>query len=350
MASLDRTRIEALAREVENGGFYGALVATWSSDALVTSTFVAAATTRLRVLTAVYANLVPPKLLAEQARAYNALTGGRLLFNLVNGRDDILRTYGLNLSHDERYTAAERYWADFRRHYQADDFFGQASDPRDPRPEDGVPLWGAGDSPAGSSHAGAVLDGYLTMLKDAQRTRDSLARAHRAAAQHGRTFAETGVMAGVTVRQRREEAQAHFYGMFEGLGPQILAEQLQKAITRRTQGRESLSTFVAPDAKRQSWVDALNAGRLPTLTELHLHGAQYAGFAAWAPLDIFGDGAAAVYFVGSPDDIADDIKGMQAEMGISALVLTGWPLRDEARHAGALLLPRLDDMDKDAGA
>ncbi|MFF9069732.1 LLM class flavin-dependent oxidoreductase [Streptomyces sp. NPDC014891] len=350
MASLDRTRIEALAREVENAGFYGALVATWSSDAMVTSTFVAAATTRLRVLTAVYANLVPAKLLAEQARAYNALTGGRLLFNLVNGRDDILRTYGLNLSHDERYTAAEQYWADFRQHYQADDFFGRTPDLHDSRSEEGVPLWGAGDSPAGSAHAGAVLDGYLTMLKDFQRTRDSLARAHRAAAEHGRAFAETGVMAGVTVRRRREEAQAHFYGMFEDLGPQILAEQLQKAIARRTQGRESLKTFVAPDAKRQSWVDALSAGRLPTLTELHLHGAHYAGFAAWAPLDVFGDGAAAVYFVGSPDDIADDIKSMKAETGISALVLTGWPLREEARHTGNLLLPRLDDMDKDISA
>ncbi|TXL87710.1 LLM class flavin-dependent oxidoreductase [Streptomyces sp. IB2014 016-6] len=343
---LDRTRLDGLAREVEQAGFYGALIATWSSDALITSAFVAAATTRLRVLTALYANLIPPKLLAEQARAYNALTDGRLLFNLVNGRDDVLRSYGLDLSHDDRYAAAERYWKDFRQHYRADDFFGRALEAGDAVPGEDVPLWGAGDSAAGSAHAGAVLDGFLTMLRDSERTRDNLARAHAAASRHGRIFAESGIMAGIAIRRRREEALAHFYGMFEDLGPDVLAEQSQKAITRRTQGRASLRTFVAPDAKRQSWVDALNAGRLPTPAELHLYGSQYAGFAAWAPLDIFGDGAAAVYFVGDPDDIANDIKGMRAELGISALVLTGWPLREEAAHVGALLLPRLDAMDK----
>ncbi|MEV6758249.1 LLM class flavin-dependent oxidoreductase [Streptomyces sp. NPDC051214] len=347
---LDRSRLEGLAREVEQAGFYGALIATWSSDALITSAFVAAATTRLRVLTALYASLVPPKLLAEQARAYNALTDGRLLFNLVNGRDDVLRSYGLELSHDDRYTAAERYWADFRRHYRSNDFFGRAPGAEGADCDEDVPLWGAGDSAAGSTHAGAVLDGFLTMLRDAERTRDNLARAHAAASEHGRTFAESGVMAGVTVRRRREEALAHFYGMFEDLGPEILAEQSQKAIARRTQGKTSLRNFVAPDAKRQSWVDALNAGRLPTPQELHLYGSQYAGFAAWAPLDIFGDGAAAVYFVGDPDDIADDIKGMASELGISALVLTGWPLREEAAHTGDLLLPRLKAMAKEIDA
>ncbi|MFE5327299.1 LLM class flavin-dependent oxidoreductase [Embleya sp. NPDC056575] len=341
---LDRTRLEDLAREVERAGFFGALVATWSSDALVTSAFVAAATTRLRVLTAVYAGLVPPKLLAEQARAYNALTDGRLLLNLVNGRDDVLRTYGLESSHDERYAAAERYWADFRRHYHTNDFFRHRDEARTSADVGtDVPLWGAGDSEAGSAHAGAVLDCFLTMLRDHERTRDNLARAHSAATRHGRILKETGIMAGVTVRRRRDDALAHFYGMFEELGAENLAEQVRKAIARRTRGRHCLDTFVAPDAKRQSWVNALNAGRLPTPAELHLHGSQYAGIAAWAPLDVFGDGAAAVYLVGDPDGITDDIQKMRAAMDISVLVLTGWPLREEAAHTGSLLLPRLDD-------
>ncbi|GGZ20030.1 LLM class flavin-dependent oxidoreductase [Streptomyces nitrosporeus] len=345
--SLDRSRLEKLALEVENAGFYGALIATWSSDALMTSAFVAAATSRLRILTAVYANLVPAKLLAEQARTYNALTGGRLLFNLVNGRDDVLKTYGLDLSHDDRYAASEHYWAEFRRHYEADAFFGRDAEWCPTKTADTVPLWGAGDSAAGSAHAGAVLDGFLTMLKDPQRTSENINRAHAAAQRNGRAFSETGIMAGVSVRRHRSEAIEHFYGMFEDLGQDVLAEQVNKAISRRSAGRHSLKTFRAPDAKRQSWIDALNAARLPTPEELHLAGAQYAGIAAWAPLDVFGDGAACVYFVGEPDAIAHDIDGMRTTHGITTLVLTGWPLREEAAQTGALLLPRLHATKKE---
>jgi alkanesulfonate monooxygenase SsuD/methylene tetrahydromethanopterin reductase-like flavin-dependent oxidoreductase (luciferase family) len=44
----------------------------------------------MRFLIAVYARVTPAKLLAQQALTFDAFTGGRLLMNLINGRDNIM--------------------------------------------------------------------------------------------------------------------------------------------------------------------------------------------------------------------------------------------------------------------
>jgi alkanesulfonate monooxygenase len=340
---VDFERYRRLAQTIDRGGFYGALVATWPNDPFISASFAASSTERMRFLVAVYARMTSPKLLAEQALAFDAFSGGRLLFNLVNGRDNIIATYGLSTSHDDRYKLAADYWREFQAHYRA----GAASNfPNTPlkiasaRPE-GVPLWGAGDSEAGVANAGVGVDVYLTMLRNKERIAQQFDLARASAKRNGRAFDDLGALASVVVRRSRAEAEAHFRDLFERTGVAAIVAKLEEAVSRRTRGEHILATFPAPDEQRQQWIRALLAGRTPSPEELRLEGRLFAGITAWSPLDIFDAGSSAVYFVGDPDDVASELQDYHDRAGLSAIILSGWPLIDEAAIVAEMLLPRL---------
>ncbi|MQT11086.1 LLM class flavin-dependent oxidoreductase [Segnochrobactrum spirostomi] len=343
---LDFDRYRRLAQTIDAGGFYGALVATWPNDPFVSASFAASYTTRMRFLVAVYARMTPAKLLAQQALTFDAFTGGRLLLNLINGRDNIMETYGVSTSHDDRYALGEAYWRDFRRFYAEGNPTNFPNTPLvlPPTQAGGPALWGAGDSDAGVAHAGAVIDVYLTMLRRLGPIRAKFDAVRAAAQRRGRTFADMGALASAVVRPSRAEAEAHFYDIFRRTGVETIVAKLDAAVVRRTGGRQNLATFVAPNEQRQGWVRALLAGRLPALEDLRLEGSLFAGITAWSPLDIFDAGSSAVYFVGDPDTIAADVARYHDDAGLTALILSGWPLIDEARRVSELLLPRLAEI------
>jgi len=340
---VDFARYRRLAETIDRGGFYGALVATWPNDPLASASFVASYTRQMRFLVAAYARMTPAKLLAQQALTFDAFTGGRLLLNLINGRDNIMATYGVSTSHDDRYALGEAYWREFHRHYKVGNPSNFPNTPLaiQPTQPEGVPLWGAGDSPAGLAHAGRIVDVYLTMLRSIDRIRGQFAAARASAQAQGRRFGDLGALASVIVRPTRTEAEAHFRAVFERTGVDGIRAKLEEAVHRRTKGQHSLATFEAPDEKRRGWVRAILAGRLPPIEDLRLERHLFAGITAWSPLDVFDAGSSAVYFVGDPEDIADNVQAYHDEAGLSALILSGWPLIDEARNVSQLLLPRL---------
>ena len=343
---VDFARYRRLAETIDQGGFHGALVATWPNDPFVSASFAASFTTRMRFLVAVYARMTPAKLLAQQALTFDAFTGGRLLLNLINGRDNIMATYGVATTHDDRYALGEAYWRDFARFYREGNPSNFPNTPLviPPTQQQGVALWGAGDSPAGVKHAGAIIDVYLTMLRDLPRIRAKFDDVRASARSQGRRFSDMGALASAIVRKNRAEAEAHFYAMFERTGADAMAAKLDAAVVRRTAGKHTLATFPAPDSQRQGWIDALLAGRLPALEALRLEHSLFAGITAWSPLDIFNTGSSAVYFVGDPETIAADVRRYHDDAGLSALILSGWPLIDEARNVAELLIPRLDEI------
>ena len=65
---------------------------------------------------------------------------------------------------------------------------------------------------------------------------------------------------------------------------------------------------------------------------------------AWSSLDVFGTGSSAAYLVGDPDAIAANVALYNEEAGLTTLILSGWPLIDEARNVADLLLPRLAEI------
>jgi alkanesulfonate monooxygenase len=343
---VDFERYRRLAQTIDRGGFFGALVATWPNDPFISASFAASCTERMRFLVAVYARMTPAKLLAQQALTFDTFTGGRLLMNLINGRDNIMETYGVTTSHDDRYVLGEAYWREFHRCYAAGSLSNFPNTPLaiTPAREGAIPLWGAGDSAAGLARAGRIVDGYLTMLRGVDRIKANFDAARASAANEGRSFADLGALASVIVRPKREEAEAHFYAMFQQTGVTAIVAKLEEAVKRRTKGQQSLATFKAPDAQRQGWIKALLDGRLPKLEELRLERRLFAGITAWSPLDIFDAGSSAVYFVGDPEGIADNVKVYRDEAKLSALILSGWPLIDEAETVSQLLLPRLNEI------
>jgi alkanesulfonate monooxygenase len=257
-----------------------------------------------------------------------------------------MSTYGVATDHDDRYRLGEAYWRDFARYYQEGNPSNFPNTPLaiEPSQENGVALWGAGDSAAGIAHAGALIDGYLTMLRDVSHIKAKFSEARLSAENQGRTFQDMGALASAVVRKTKQEAERHFYAMFERTGVDQILAKLDAAVIRRTGGKQTLASFEAPDPQRRGWVKALLSGRLPRLEELRLQHALYAGITAWSPLDIFNAGSSAVYFVGDPDAIADNIKIYHDEAGLSALILSGWPLIDEAKNVAALLIPRLKEI------
>jgi alkanesulfonate monooxygenase len=343
---VDFARYRRLAETIDAGGFFGALVATWPNDPFVSASFAASYTRRMRFLVAVYARMTPARLLAQQALTFDKFTGGRLLLNLINGRDNIMDTYGVATAHDDRYRLGEAYWRDFARFYAQGNPSNFPNTPLaiEPSQKHGVALWGAGDSPAGVAHAGALIDGYLTMLRDLPRIKSKFSEVRLSAQSQGRSFQDMGALASAVVRRTTREAEAHFYAMFQRTGVDAIAAKLDAAVVRRTAGKHNLASFEAPDPQRRGWVKALLAGRLPHLEELRLAPALYAGVTAWSPLDIFDAGSSAVYFVGDPEAIAGNVKAYHDEAGLSALILSGWPLIDEARNVAELLIPRLNEI------
>ncbi len=343
---VDFARYRQLAETIDSGGFFGALVATWPNDPFLSASFAASCTQRMRFLVAVYARMTPAKLLAQQALTFDAFSGGRLLLNLINGRDNIMSGYGVATGHDGRYKLGEAYCREFRRFYAEGSRSNFPNTPLaiGPTQAAGPPLWGAGDSPAGLAHAGSTIDVYLTMLRKRAHIRAKFAAARESAHSQGRTFQDMGALASAIVRKSKREAERHFYALFERTGVDALVAKLDAAVTRRSGGAHTLASFAAPDPQRRGWVKSLLSGRLPSLEDLRLEDALFAGITAWSPLDIFDTGSSAVYFVGAPETIAENIARYHDEAGLSALILSGWPLIEEAKQVSELLIPRLNEI------
>ncbi|MGW4481295.1 LLM class flavin-dependent oxidoreductase [Rhodococcus triatomae] len=337
-----RRQIE-LATTIDEGGFEGALVATWSNDPFLSATWAASHTSRMKFLVAVYANMMPARLLAEKALTFDAFSGGRLMINSVNGRDNILTKYDMNVEHDRRYELGEQYWADFRRYYREGTESNFPNTPLRVDSADGhtVPLWGTGDSPAGLENSGKVLDAYLVMSRETSFVKEKFDGARAAAAAAGREFSDFGALSGVIVRPNRAEAVERFRSLFEKAGIDQITDVLDKAVRRRTGGTQDLATFTARDAQRQGWVDTIVGGKLPEPEDLYIGDSLYAGITAWSPLDIFGTGSSAVYYVGDPDEITGHVHDLQDRTGLTSLILAGWPLIDEAKQVAEHLIPRL---------
>ncbi|ROO85430.1 alkanesulfonate monooxygenase [Actinocorallia herbida] len=342
----DPARYVGLAKAIDQGGFEGALVATWPNDPFVSASMAALHTTSMKFLVAVYARMIPARLLAEKALTFDAFSNGRLLINSVNGRDNILTKYGMETEHDERYELGRSYWEDFRRLYGegADSNFPNTPLRMEPTATDGVPVWGAGDSEAGLANSGQVLDAYLTMMRHPDFLAEKFATARASAEAAGRELTDYGALAGVIVRPTEAEALDRLASLFERTGIERMTEVLDQAVRRRTHGAQDLKTFTARDPLRQKWVDTLLAGQLPHPRDLKIGDNLYAGITAWSPLDIFSTGSSAVYLVGTPDGLTGTVADLRARTGLTALILGGWPLTEEAAQVAEHLIPRFSAL------
>ncbi|WP_447595402.1 LLM class flavin-dependent oxidoreductase [Aquipseudomonas campi] len=354
---VDHARLRRVAQTVDRGGFYGALFGTYAHDVLITVTSLISVTEKMRFLIPIYPGVTPPALLAQQALTFDDYSGGRLLINVVNGQDKTLARYGVNLGHDERYDMSAEYWDLFKRLYAGENvghrgtYFNisgrdpnvliSSNLPLGPIQVPRIPLWGAGASPAGIEHAAKTLDVYLAFLRDPEEVRQQIIDAKAAAGEHGREL-QIGALASVIVRETEEEARAHFRQLLENTGAEVLARSAHEGLIARGVHPEGLYGISHANPKIQARIDALKAGRLPTLEDLEFSPGLFSGMTGWgALLDLTGEGGG-TYLVGSAEQVAERLKWLQSDLGIDTFILSGWPQATEAEYVSELLLPLLD--------
>lgn len=102
------------ARTLDRLGFYGALTTAREAISLVGDT------EQLRFLIPEYPGVKPPVLMAEEAQVFDQYSGGRLIYNQVNGADPVLHRYGRFESKADRYRMSAEFWTQVKRLYLDD--------------------------------------------------------------------------------------------------------------------------------------------------------------------------------------------------------------------------------------
>ncbi|WP_236209040.1 LLM class flavin-dependent oxidoreductase [Pseudomonas tohonis] len=347
----DFQHLKQIAVTADRLGYYGSLLGSSPNESLAVSAALIDATERLRFLVAQHPGELSPAVLAKWALTFDQFSNGRLLFNVVNGNDASLATYGIHYGHDERYDFSLEYWRAFQSIYAGETggYDGRyvklaprqaaaAGHPlggwHPPKQKPGIPLWGAGTSGPGVAHSVQLLDVYLSFANTPPKLGEKFARVAAEAAKIGRelTF---GTRLQVIVRETEEEAWAHA----EKLLQRTSIETARNAIQRQLPPGETLESFVSDDPQIQRNLEAIRAGRLPKARDLEIYPNVWVGPSLFG-FNILGP-AAGTYLVGSAEQVAERIREYERH-GTSAFILSGFPLIDEAQRVADLLFPLLD--------
>lgn len=313
-----------IARSAEQLGFEAALTPTgaWCEDAWITTAMLSSVSERLKFLVAFRPGLTSPYLAAQMAATFQNLSGGRLLLNVVTGGESHeQRMYGDFLDKDARYERCGEFleivralWSgtpvsvEGRHFHLADAVLAQLPDPL---PD----IYFGGSSSAALDVAARQADVYLTWGEPPTAVAEKVRRVSELADRRGRTLAY-GLRVHTIARDTADEAWAEAARLLDG----ISEEQIRHVQTglRRS------------ESEGQRRMLALNGGTKDGL-EIHPN--------LWAGVGLVRGGAGTA-LVGSHQQIADLIE-QYAEVGITQLVLSGYPHLEEAYRFGEGVLPEL---------
>jgi alkanesulfonate monooxygenase len=347
--------IISLAKTIDRYPFAGALFGTYGHDVWTTASTLIPLTQHMRFLIPIYPGITSPRLLAQQALTFDEYSGGRLLFNLVNGTDAVLTQFGLHVEHDERYELSAEYWEAFKKLYSGQavvhdgryfkvsrnrEIEGPTSLPVPPTQHPYPPLWGAGASPAGVRHAAEIVETYLAFINRPDRFEKQIKEARAAAAAKGRSL-PAGAALWIVVRETEQEALDHLRWLLDVTGADWIADQVDKDLKKAFGKDASLAKQSSDDPQLQRRIDALRAGRVPDIADLKLADHLYTGPTPPSALDVVGTGRG-TYLVGNPQQVAGVLKGLQRNLGVDVFIMQAYPLEQEAERVAKLLLPLLD--------
>lgn len=313
-----------VAQAAETAGFEAALtpVGAGCPDPLVTCAAVAARTERLRLLVAFRPGFTLPTLLAQQVQAFQEISGGRMLLNVVTGGDPKeQRAYGDFLGHDERYARTAEYLDVLRRTWEGTPFDfdgdhhrvegGGLAAPLTPAPE----IYFGGASPAAERVAAEQADVYLMWGEPPAMIAERVARMRALTAETGRTL-RYGIRLHVIARETSEEAWTYARRLLDGMDPERIAA--------------AQARFARMDSVGQRRMADLHGG---SAAELEISPN------LWAGVGLVREGAGTA-LVGDYDEVAERIREYAA-LGLEEFILSGWPHLEEALRVGEFVLPRL---------
>lgn len=332
--ALDSDYLKQIGVAADTLGYDGVLIPTGRSceDPWIVASYLAAVTSKLKLLVALRPGLLQPSVAARQAATLDRLSGGRVAFNLVAGGDSAeLEGDGLFQDSKERYDSAREFvtlWREIIAASHEDksvDFDGEHYKaknakllfPTVQRPY--PPLFFGGSSEAAHDLAAEKVDLYITWGETPKAVAEKIADVRKRAAKHGRTV-RFGIRLHVIVRETEEQAWTAAEDLISKLDDKTI-ETAQSALTKL-------------DSEGQRRMSALHkGGKARTRAELEISPNLWAGVGLVR-------GGAGTALVGDPQTVAARIKEY-ADLGIDTFVLSGYPHLEESYRVAELLFPLL---------
>ena len=320
--------IKAIADAADQLGFQGVLLPTGPAclDAWTVSAALAPLTERLKFLIALRPGVLSAANAARQAVAFDRISNGRLLLNVVTGGNPgDLEADGLFLSHAERYQQTAEFLTIWRAIVTGEpiDFRGRHLSARNktPLPFPPVqtpypPLYFGGSSPEGIEVAAEHVDYYLTWGEPPGQVAEKFDQVRAAAARRGRTV-RFGLRIHLIVRETEAEAWA-------------AADRLISRITDETLAAARAPNALVSESEGQRRMTALHGHRRDSLI---------VGPNLWAGVGLVRDGAGTA-LVGDPATVAERLREYQA-VGVDTVIASGYPHLEEAYRVAELLFPAL---------
>ena len=321
-----------IAATVEAHGFDGALIgAGWGrGDTFTLSTALAARTERFKPLAAIRPGYWQPAPFACAAATVDQLSKGRLLVNVISGKDDH-RAYGDFVEDNaERYARTREFmqlvrllWTEADVTYQGR-FFQVEHSTCLPRPSSQPypPFYFGGASPAAEEVAAAEADVQLMWGESLAMVAERIERLKRLSAACDRERPlEYGLRITTVVRPATDEAwrvAEHKLHGWEG--------SLDRRVEKNVTGAGSVGQ--------------------QRLRELTASG-EVLDRCLWTAPATIGTGAASTWLVGSPDDVISSLRDYVA-LGVTHFILSDTPYKEEAARVGDLVVGPMQETQRSA--
>lgn len=312
------------ARLAEAAGFQSILVPAGPSctDAFITATHIATATSTIRPLVAVRPGTFRPTSVAKMAATLDQICKGRLSLNIVTGGSpQELAMDGDFVTHDERYARTDEFcellklsWGKAPVAHFKGTYFSAQNAAFEPRPMQvqGPRLYLGGSSDQALATAAKHVDAYLMWGEPVEQVREQLRKLADAAIAQGRQTPSSGLR--IT----------------------LLVAQSDAAAWRRADELVSRISSTASD-KVKKYVqnsDSIALSRIQSLA-----GKTTADPCFWTGMVPYRTGNSTV-LVGSYDSVAKSIA-QYARAGISEFIFSSYPHIETVSELGHELLPRV---------
>ncbi len=324
-----------IATACDQLGFVGALTpcGTACEDAWISTASLVPLTERLKFLVAFRPGLLNPTQAAQMAATYQAMSGGRLLVNIVIGAEPAeLARFGDFRSKDDRYRRAGEFLTILRGalEHESFDFEGdfyevERATTRD-SPIAPPRIYFGGASAAAEEVAAEHVDVYLAWGEPPAMVAERVERMRELAAAAGRSDDRPlgfGIRFHAISRDTSEEAWDEAGRLLRGMDPDAVAA-----------ARADFAGTASEGQKRMAALSGAASDGTPTdPRELEIHPNVWSGVGLVR-------GGAGTALVGSHAEVADRIEEYRS-IGFDEFILSGYPHLEEAWRVGEGLLPEL---------
>ncbi|MEV4481761.1 LLM class flavin-dependent oxidoreductase [Micromonospora coxensis] len=316
------------AQALEKHGWGGALIGTgWGRpDTFTVATALAARTTTFQPLIAIRPGYWRPANFASAAATLDHLTDGRVMINIVSGKDHLAAYGDSDGEQADRYARTKEFIQLVRKLWTEEDVtyrgehFSVDNSTVTPRPvvrggRRHPRLYFGGASPAAERVAATEADVQLFWGEPLDGVAERIERLRRLSAELGREHAplEFGLRVTTLVRDTTEQAWA----------------DAEAKVARMANGTGTIG-------HNPNWRAAVGQRRL---LDLAARGEVLDDNLYTAP-GRFGGGAGTTWLVGSAEDVARSLR-KYAGLGITHFVLSDTPYLSEIERQGNQLLPLL---------